>query len=236
MRAAALVTLRVTNSIAAARTLVVEQDARAGVQAVALAVVDGDVVAEHLGAPVRRARMERRHLGLRGLAHLAEHLRRRRLVEADRVVLRAADHADRLEHPQHAEPGDVRRQLGLAEAQRDERDRPEVVHLVGLSQLEGRDQRGQVGEIARDLLDERHVLEHLVGLRVRLALHHAVHVVAAAVQELGQVLAVLSGDPGDEGTRHVGEFSLSSGPPVRRPWASLGRRCTSRRQRRFAVA
>ena len=75
---------------APARPLVVEQDPRAGEQPVALPIVDGDVVAEHLGAAVRRARMERRHLVLRRLAHLAEHLRRRRLIEADRVVLRAA--------------------------------------------------------------------------------------------------------------------------------------------------
>ena len=194
----------------------------AGVEAVALAVVHGDVVTEDLGAPVRRAGMERRALGLRRLPHLAEHLRRRRLVEADRVVLRAPDHANRLEHAQHAEAADVRRQFGLAEAERDERDGPEVVHLVGLGQLEGSDQRGQVGEVARDLLDEGHVLENLVGFRVRLSLDHAVHVVPATVQELGEVLAVLSGDPGDERTRHVSKFSLSRRAPSRRPGASLG--------------
>ena len=59
----------------AARALVVEEDAAAGVQPVALAVVDDDVVPEHLGAAVRRPRVERRALGLRRLADLAEHLR-----------------------------------------------------------------------------------------------------------------------------------------------------------------
>ena len=117
---------------AALGTLVVEQDARAGEQVVALAVVDDDVVTEHLGAAVRAAGVERGQLGLRGLAHLAEHLRRRRLVEADRVVLAAADHPDRLEHAQHAETGDVGGELGLVEAERHETDRSEVVHLVGL--------------------------------------------------------------------------------------------------------
>ena len=50
---------------AAARALVVEEDARAREQAVALAVVDGDVVAVDLGDAVRAARVERRRLALR---------------------------------------------------------------------------------------------------------------------------------------------------------------------------
>ena len=61
---------------ATTRTLVIEENARAGVEAVALAIVDGDVMSEHLGASVGRTWMERRHLGLRDLTHLAEHLRR----------------------------------------------------------------------------------------------------------------------------------------------------------------
>src|SRR5262249_61175605 len=67
---------------AAARALVVEQDARAGEQVVALAIVDRDVVSVDLRHAVRASRMERGGLALRGLAHLAEHLARARLVEA----------------------------------------------------------------------------------------------------------------------------------------------------------
>ena len=55
--------------------LMVEQDPRGGVQPVGLAVVDHDVVPEHLGTPVRGARVERGQLGLGGFADLAEHLR-----------------------------------------------------------------------------------------------------------------------------------------------------------------
>ena len=95
------------------RALMVEQDAGGGVEPVGLAVVDHDVMPEHLGAPVRRTGVERGEFGLRGLADLAEHLRRRGLVEADRVVLRTADHADRLQHPQHTQTRQVRRQLRL---------------------------------------------------------------------------------------------------------------------------
>ena len=84
---------------AAPRRLVVEQDAGAGEQAVALAVVDGDVVAEHLRHAVRAARVERRHLGLRHLAHLAEHLARRGLVEPDLRVRRAGSPRARASRP-----------------------------------------------------------------------------------------------------------------------------------------
>ena len=70
MRAAALVTLRVTNSKTAAFALVVEQDAGAGVEPVALPVVDGDVVTEDLGAAIRRAGMKSGQLVLRRLRTL----------------------------------------------------------------------------------------------------------------------------------------------------------------------
>ena len=68
---------------AAPRRLVVEEHPRHREQIVALAVVHRDVVGEHLRDAVRAARIERRQLGLRHLADLAEHLARRGLVEAD---------------------------------------------------------------------------------------------------------------------------------------------------------
>jgi hypothetical protein len=61
---------------AAQRALVVEQDARRGVQPKALAVVHRRPVPEQLGDGVGRARVERRGLGLRRGDHPAEHLRR----------------------------------------------------------------------------------------------------------------------------------------------------------------
>ena len=150
-------------------------------------------------------------LGLGRLAHLAEHLRRRRLVEADRVVVGAADHSHSLEHAQHAEPGDVGGQLGLVEAEGDEADGAQVVHLVGLRTFECRHQRRQVRKVTRHHLDERQLLEHGRDPRVALALHHPVHLVATAVEELGEVLAVLAGDPRDEGAWQRGSCSSNSG-------------------------
>ena len=78
---------------AAAGRFVVEEDARRGVQVVALAVVDRDPVAVDLGHAVGAAGVERRRLALGDLDHLAEHLRRAGLVEADLGV----DEPDRVE-------------------------------------------------------------------------------------------------------------------------------------------
>jgi len=85
--------------------------------------------------------VKRRALGLRSLLYLAEHLRRRCLVEADRVVVGATDDADGFEHAQHAESGDLRGQLGLLERELHEADGAEIEHLVGLDLLDDRDQR-----------------------------------------------------------------------------------------------
>ena len=79
-------------------------------------------------------------LGLRGLAHLAEHLRRRRLVEAHRVFFGTTDDAHGFEHAQHAEAGDLGRELGLLERELHEAHGAEVVDLVGLHLLDDRDQ------------------------------------------------------------------------------------------------
>ncbi len=67
--------------LAADRALVVEQDAVRGMNAVGLAIVHRDPVGVELGGAVGGARIERRRLRLRHLADLAEHLRRRGLVE-----------------------------------------------------------------------------------------------------------------------------------------------------------
>ena len=79
---------------------------------------------------------------------------------------------------------------------------PRLYTSSGWATVERLHQRRQVGEVAGDQLDERHLLEHRCDPRVVLALDHAEHVVALAVQELGEVLAVLAGDSGDERAWH----------------------------------
>jgi hypothetical protein len=115
---------------------VVEQDPRGGEHVVALAVVDRDPVCVDLGHAVGRAGMERCAFGLGHLHHLAEHLRRAGLVEADVGV----DVADRLQHPHRAEGGDVPGEDGLGEAGEDEALRGQVVDLAGPMLGDDRDQ------------------------------------------------------------------------------------------------
>src|SRR5207248_228443 len=97
----------------------------AGVQAVGLAVVDGDPVAVDLGHAIRAARIERRRLALRRLHHLAEHLAGAGLVEADLGV----DYADGVEDARHAESRRLAREHGLAPRRLHERLRSQVVDL-----------------------------------------------------------------------------------------------------------
>src|SRR5213080_517704 len=67
--------------LSTAGRFVIEQDSAGGVKSVAFAVVDGNVMPEDFGAGVRAARMEGGCLRLRR-RRAAEHLARRRLVEA----------------------------------------------------------------------------------------------------------------------------------------------------------
>lgn len=61
---------------------------------VGLAVVDGDPVAKHFGASVRRAWIEGRGFALGDFLNQAKHLRRGRLVEADLLATFVLVHPD----------------------------------------------------------------------------------------------------------------------------------------------
>src|SRR5260221_8666856 len=88
---------------------VVEKDAAVRVQAVALAVVDGDPVPINLSNTIRTARVERRVLALRNFLNLAENFRRGRLVEPNVLV----DMADSVKDARHAERSDIPAKDGL---------------------------------------------------------------------------------------------------------------------------
>src|SRR5690242_2464013 len=84
----------------APRAFMVEQNPIRAIHAVRLAVVHGQVKAGDFADAVRAARMERRALALRGLAHFAEHLARAcevkpavglQLTESRQHVMRAVD-------------------------------------------------------------------------------------------------------------------------------------------------
>ena len=116
----------------------------------------------------------------------------------------------RLEHREHALAGHVGGQGGVLPRVRDERDGAEVVDLVGVAVAQRPDQAGHVGEVAgvQDDVGEQRPDE--VELRVVLATDQAVDVVALGEQELGEIEAVLAGDPGDEGRRHAGHVRAAT--------------------------
>ena len=185
---------------AAARRLVIEQDAGAGEQPVALPVVDRDVMPEHLRHAIRAARVERRQLGLRHLAHLAEHLARGGLVDLDLRI----DAPDRIQHPRHALGVELAGQQGLVPRRGDERHGGQVVELVRLVLLDGPDEREPVEQVGRVELDAIQQVRDPVEVGMAQSADDAGDLVPVVEQQFGQVRPVLPRDAGDDGAlRHT---------------------------------
>ncbi len=145
MRATPSVTLRVTNSSPRRGDSWLKRMPETAIEVVALAVVDGDVVREDLRDAVGAARVERRQLGLRHLAHLAVHLARRGLVEADRGI----HLTNGLERPRDALRVVLARQHRLIPGGRHERHRGEVVELVRPDVIDDSNQRELIEQVCR---------------------------------------------------------------------------------------
>ncbi len=79
---------------------------------------------------------------------------------------------------------------------------PRLYTSSGCGLLDRLDQRGEVGEVTGDELHVRELLLHRLRLGVVLPLHEPEHLVALGVEELGEVLAVLAGDAGDQSSGH----------------------------------
>ena len=182
----------------------VEEDAAGGVEAVALAVVDGDPVAVELGHAVGAPRVERRRLLLRRLHHLAVHLGAGGLVEADllaRVVLHVTN---RLEQAERAHGGDVGGVGRLVEAHADVALGGEVVDLLRADLTDQSDQTVAVRQVAivqmqLRLLAKDQVLDSLRAEGAG-ATTQAMHLVALREQQLREVGTVLTRDTRDQGT------------------------------------
>src|SRR5439155_9909903 len=222
--------------LAPARRLVVEQDPVGGVQAVGLAIVDGDPVGEDLRDRVWASWPERRRLGLRRLRDPAEHLARAGLVEADRPI----GGPDRLEDPEGAHAGRLGRELGHLEADLDVALRPEVVDLFRLDPVEVADQRRRIGQVG---VVEEEARPGFMRISVEMvdpppvegagAAHEAVDLVALVEEQFGEVGAVLPGDPGDQRTLHVWAM-VGAAEGVRDPAGS--RRARARASRQSGIA
>ena len=101
MRASARVILRVTKVSPRIGRFVVEQDAVAGVDAVGLAIIDGDPVGIELGHRVGAARIERRGFLLRSFLHQPVKLGSGGLIKA--CFLFQAENANGFEDAQGTE-------------------------------------------------------------------------------------------------------------------------------------
>ncbi len=185
--------------LAAARRLVVEQDPGDREQPVGLAVVHRHPVRLQLGGAVRRARVELGVLVLRGRRR-TEHLRGRGLVEAAVELGRP----DRLQQPERADRVGRGGVVGHLEGHLHVAHRAQVVDLVGLDGAHQVDQADPVGQVAVVQVQPVVVVQVVDPgpVQHRGAADQAVHLVALAEEELGQVGTVLAGDPGDEGCLH----------------------------------
>ena len=213
----------------APRRLVVEEDAGDREQPVALAVVDRDVMREDLGDAVGAARIEGRRLGLGRLAHLAEHLARRRLVDADRGVRLA----NRLQHAGDALRVVLAGQQRLVPRGRHEGHRGQVVELVRPHVLDQPDEGELVQQIGGPQLDAVEQVLDAPVVRGAEAAGDPDHLVPPVEEQLGEVRTVLAGDAGDDRAfRHVGPTTCGCAPrPL--PRARCGYRPPAARRGRW---
>ncbi len=159
----------------------IEQNAAATKNAVALAIVHRHPMRVELGHAIRAARAKRRVFHLGNRLHLAKHLRGAGLVEANLGI----DQANRLQQVQCANAGDLRRDDGLVEAHAHEALRGQVVDLVWLHFLHQRNAAAQVCQVVFHQMQIRVVLD-------------AQFLNAPEVDGAGAAVgAVLSGDAGD---------------------------------------
>jgi hypothetical protein len=129
-----------------ARALVVEQDAITRVHSVRLTVVDDNPVGVQLRNTIRRARVERSRLALRGLHDLAVQLGRGCLIEPH-VALESA-RPDRVKQAERPESIDVSGVLGHLKGHFDVRLRTEVIDLRRLYLRDDVYEVSRVGQIA----------------------------------------------------------------------------------------
>ncbi len=172
----------------------VEEDARTGKQPVALTVVHRDVVPVDLGHPVRAPRVERRQLGLRDLADLAEHFARGGLVEANLRIHLPYGFEDPRDPLRVELPGQHRLFPGSGH----ERHGRQVVELVRPNIGEHADQRELVQEIRRPQLNTIEQMFDPPQIGRAGSADDADDLVAFVEEQLGQVGAVLTRDAGDD--------------------------------------
>ena len=195
--------------------LVIEEDARAAVEVVALTEVATEIMAGDLADRIGATRMERGQFALRSLPDVAEHLRGASEVEL-------AVGSQRLQRSEHVlRTLNVRghRREPVLETLDDEALGGQVVafverhlreHLVDRSVVLER--RGVDVDVVQDVPD---ATKTLISVFERDRPDDSVHLVAEAQQMLREVASVLTGNTGDQCSgRHTILGSLSGGAVV----------------------
>jgi hypothetical protein len=170
-----------------------------------VSVVDGDPVGVEFRHAVGAAGIERGGLPLRGLDHLAVHLRGRSLIEANLIADGVLEVANRLEQPQDPDGGHIGRVGRLVEADADVALGGEVVDL---RRADLPNQPGQAVAIGHVSMMEHQGSLHLMNVAVQVfdplgaegarPADEPVDFVALVEQEFGEVRAILACDAGDE--------------------------------------
>src|SRR5438128_463525 len=122
----------------------IEEDAAAAIHAVTLAIIDGNVMAVHLGHAVRTPRVEGGCLRLRRFANLAEHFAATCLVETSPPW---GEQADRLQDPSHADGRELPSEYRLLPARGHKAHGSEVVDLRGLHLAQHINQRQLIEQV-----------------------------------------------------------------------------------------
>ena len=203
----------------AERTLVVEENSRAGGDAVGPPVLVDLPKRRRLGDAVGAAWPQRRRFAGRDAAGIAEHLRAPCIVEADR----AAEHPNHLQQVHRADDDAFERLHGLIERQPDRGLACEVVDFVGLMAGDGLHGRSEINERHRNDLHavaNAQLLESVEPTRLCVAAR-ADDAVAEPEEMTCQIGAVLAADPADQGGapterclgRHIAESSSRGNRP-----------------------
>ena len=184
----------------------VEQDAVAGEHSVTLAVVDRDPMGINFRRAIRAAGVERRRFLLRHFLDQPVHLRTAGLV----VARLQPDFADRFEDADGADTGDIAGVFGNVEGDADMALGSEMINLIGLNAIKQLDEVGGVGDVPI-VQEQPYTVDmgvfieavNAAGIKGRGASDDAMDFIPFGEQELGEIGAVLAGDPGDERFFHV---------------------------------
>ena len=179
----------------------IKQDAVAGVEAIAFAVIYRCPVGKNLRDAIRAARPERCLFRLRHLLRLAIHLAARGLVKMGAN----SGFADRFQNADRSYAGNVGGVFGNIETDTDVALRAEMIDFIRFQIVEQFHQINRVRQIAvmeeqPDPVDVRVNIKMIDarGVECAGAADNSVHLVAFFDQQIGQITAVLAGNAGDE--------------------------------------